>query len=251
VDGVTIYYEENAQVEIINSAGTRVLIDVYRPGLLSAPPTEKDILLTTHTHQDHYNSSFVKTFPGTHVIGKEEVITLPDMTIRSIASAHNEPAKLVSEGANNYIFVVDMEGLRIAHFGDIGQDALTQDQLDALGKVDIAITQFDNSFSSMNATNQKGFNLMEQVQPRLIIPTHNSQKTTQIAVEKWRGFATDQKSVTVTADDLRDETQILFMGMLAPAYQKIFQLSSWESRNNTASCDECIEHMKILNVYTW
>jgi hypothetical protein len=56
----------------------------------------------------------------------------------------------------------------------------------AIGSVDLAITQFSNSFSNMNTTNLKGFNLMDQVKPRLIIPTHSDNATIQIAVQLWQ-----------------------------------------------------------------
>jgi L-ascorbate metabolism protein UlaG (beta-lactamase superfamily) len=59
---VTLRYEEGAQVEIISPGGTRILIDVANPSALSRPATEQDVLLTTHTHADHYNRAFVKAF---------------------------------------------------------------------------------------------------------------------------------------------------------------------------------------------
>ena len=52
-------------------------------------------------------------------------------------------------------FIVDMAGLRIAHFSDIGQEVLTHEQLKVLGKVDIAITQLSNMWSGMSAENKK------------------------------------------------------------------------------------------------
>jgi L-ascorbate metabolism protein UlaG (beta-lactamase superfamily) len=225
--GFTIYYEENAQVELINPAGTRILIDVYRPDLLSSPATEKDVLLTTHSHPDHVNSDFFKSFPGKQLMKQVGEIKLPDVIIQGLASAHNATDKIVTEGATNYIYVMDIGGLRIAHFGDIGQDALIPEQLTTLGKVDIAIMQLSNSFSSMSASNQKGFNLMDQVKPRLLIPTHLDMNTAKIAAEKWLGVYTDQKSVTITPADLSNQTRILFMGMLAPSYQKLFNLPAW------------------------
>jgi hypothetical protein len=38
-----------------------------------------------------------------------------------------------------------MGGMRFAHFGDLGQDSLSQEQLAALGKVDVAFAQFAKS----------------------------------------------------------------------------------------------------------
>ena len=56
--------------------------------------------------------------------------------MRGIASAHTarDYEEFKPEGGSNYIFIVDMGGLRIAHFGDIGQEYLTEEQLAALGE---------------------------------------------------------------------------------------------------------------------
>ena len=212
-DPLKLYYEENAQVELISPAGSRVLIDVHDPGALSSPPTAKDVLLTTHNHGDHRRLDFVSSFPGQRLDVKIGEIKMEDVMIRGIASAHYEGAEFRSEGGSNYIFIVDMGGLRIAHFGDIGQDELTPEQLTALGKVDIAITQLSNQFSGMNAANKKGFNLMDQVKPRLIIPTHIFEPScAKIAVDKWTGYNSYRKALSLSPDNLPEETTIVFMG---------------------------------------
>jgi L-ascorbate metabolism protein UlaG (beta-lactamase superfamily) len=120
-----------------------------------------------------------------------------------------------------------MGGLRIVHFGDLGQDSLTQEQLNAIGKVDVAFMQFANSFSSMDVTNKKGFNLMDQVRPRLIIPTHIDESATKYAIQKWPAFYWDQKSVPVTATGLGSETRLLFLGDMSKAVGKVYNLPLW------------------------
>jgi len=226
---VTLYYEENAQFELISPQGTRVLIDVFNPPALSSPVTEKDILLTTHGHDDHIQGDFVASFPGQQLRIREGEINLPDVSIRGIASAHSASGELKPEGGSNYIFIVDMGGLRIAHFGDIGQDQLTQEQLDALGEVDIALTQFVNSYSRMSVENKKGFSLMAQVKPRLIIPTHggSDMDAIQYAMELWDVVAADASEVSVGRSDMPDATTVLVMGEMAPAMKKIYDLPTW------------------------
>jgi L-ascorbate metabolism protein UlaG (beta-lactamase superfamily) len=213
---IKLYYSAPAQIELISARGTRVFIDVTTPEALSSPPTEKDVLLTTHNHGDHRRLDFVKIFPAQQLDVKIGEIKMEDVMIRGIASAHNEGDEFRSEGGTNYIFIVDMGGLRIAHFGDIGQNALTPEQLAALGKVDIAITQLSNPFSGMNAGNKKGFNLMDQVKPRLIIPTHIFESTcTKMAVDKWTGYKSSKKFISISPEDLSGKTSILFMGQNA------------------------------------
>jgi hypothetical protein len=200
-DSIKLYYSAPAQIELISARGTRVFIDVTTPEALSSPPTEKDVLLTTHNHGDHRRFGEIK---------------MENVMIRGIASAHNEGDEFRSEGGTNYIFIVDMGGLRIAHFGDIGQNALTPEQLAALGKVDIAITQLSNPFSGMNAANKKGFNLMDQVKPRLIIPTHIFESNcAKMAVDKWTGYKSTKKFISISPENLSDKTSILFMGQNA------------------------------------
>jgi hypothetical protein len=208
-----IYYEENAQVELISSEGSRVLIDVHDPGALSSPPTAKDVLITTHNHGDHRRLDFISSFPGKQLDVKTGEIKLKDVTIRGIASAHNEGDEFRDENGSNYIFIIDMAGLRIIHFGDIGQEALTSKQLKVLGKVDIAITQLANMFSDMTAANKKGFNLMDQVQSKLIIPTHIHDPTcAKIAADKWIGYNSYKKYLSCSIDNLPEATTIIFMG---------------------------------------
>ncbi len=216
--GVTIRYEGNAQVELSANGGARVLIDVFDPAALSAPPTADDILLTTHTHDDHVSLDFQKGFPGRQLFVTEGEIEAPEATIRGIASAHTENDSLAPRNGTDYIFIVDMGGLRIAHFGDIGQTALTAGQLKALGDVDIAVTQFENSFSHMDAINKKGFRLMEQVKPRLILQTHTSPAAVEYAGTLWPLLYSEQPEVTVTAERLPAETSLLLLGDDAAFY---------------------------------
>jgi hypothetical protein len=229
VQGVSLTYEDNAQVELVTPTGRHVYLDVVNPALFSKQPTADDILLTTHLHGDHYYRDFVDAFPGQKLTDTTGKIELPDVTVTGIASGHNSNDPLLESGGSNYIYVAEIGGLRIAHFGDIGQDALTADQLAALGSVDIAIMQFDNSYSGMNATNMKGFNLMDQVKPRLIIPTaHVSMPTIQIAVSRWTGYFAESRTVTITPDNIPAGTSILILGNMAAVYNTLYHLKAWK-----------------------
>lgn len=228
---VTLIYEDNAQVELVTPSGRHIYIDVYNVGALSKTPSADDVLLTTHKHFDHYYPEFQSKFPGQQLFTQTGTIELPDGTvITGIASAHNTNDPVLEENSNDYIYVIDIAGLRIAHFGDIGQEALSEAQLAAIGTVDLAITQFSNSFSSMDATNLKGFNLMDQVKPRLVIPTHSDEDTIKIAVERWKGYYTESRTVTLSASSIPSDQSILILGNLAPSYGKLFNLEHWKGQ---------------------
>jgi L-ascorbate metabolism protein UlaG (beta-lactamase superfamily) len=227
--GVILTYEDNAQVELVTPTGRHVYIDVVDPAQFTKQPTADDILLTTHLHTDHYYRDFADAFPGQKLTDTTGKIEFPDVTVTGIAAGHNSNDPLLESGGSNYIYVVDIGGLRIAHFGDIGQDALTADQLAALGSVDIAIMQFENSFSGMSAANMKGFNLMDQLKPRLIIPTaHVSMPAIQIAVGRWTGYYSESRTVTITPDNLPAGTSILTLGNMAAVYNSLYSLKPWK-----------------------
>lgn len=235
---LTLYYEDNAQVELISPAGVRVIIDVWNHTLLSAPPTEDDILLTTHGHSDHYNKGFIDSFPGQKLTVEAGELSAEDVEIVSIPSAHNVSDKLPEKGASNYIFIVDVAGLRVAHFGDIGQAELTEDQLAALGEVDIAIMQFVNSYSAMDLKNMKGFNLMDQVQPRLIIPTHFSLSALEIAAERWEGFQAQEWPIQIDESMLVEgETRFLAVGVYAKASVNLYEFPDWAADAEPADAE--------------
>jgi L-ascorbate metabolism protein UlaG (beta-lactamase superfamily) len=227
---ITLYYQGNAQFEIVSPEGVHVWFDVIDTGQFTAQPTANDVLLTTHAHTDHYDAKLAKSFPGQQLTFQEGEITSSDVTVKSIVAGHNsfDPLTPADKGTN-YIEIVDVAGLRIAHFGDIGQETLTDEQLEALGDVDIAITQFENSYSDMSTANKKGFNLMDQLQPKLIIPTaHVSQAGITLAVEKWEGYVyTDTGGVSISKADIPAERSILIFGPLAYAYQSMFKLPNW------------------------
>lgn len=212
---VSLFYEENAQVELISPQGTRVLVDVYDPGLLSTLVEKRDILLTTHTHWDHINNEFLETFPGRQLTNQSGLIEAGDVRIQGIPSAHNVGDAFLPAGGTNYIYIVEIGGLRIAHFGDIGQESFTTEQLETIGRLDVAIMQLANPYSDMSAGNQKGIKLMEQVGPKLIIPTHINLDVAKLAAAQWHGYYVDQPAVTICPSDLMDRTYILFLGEAA------------------------------------
>lgn len=221
--GLKIYDDSNAQIELVAPSGRRVLIDVWDPASITAPVTANDILLTTHGHSDHYVPDFANSFPGQKITISEGQIDLPDVKITAVAAAHDDGMAIVPTGGSDYIFVIDMEGIRVAHFGDLGQSKLTDEQLAKIGRVDVAISQLANSFSTMNATNKKGFNQMAQVKPLIFIPTHVDSDTAKIAATTWKAtYSTDP--ITLTKSRLPSETTVVFMGPQADTFGKSLSL---------------------------
>jgi L-ascorbate metabolism protein UlaG (beta-lactamase superfamily) len=95
---------------------------------------EADLLLVTHEHLDHNGVEAVGGEPVTlrSTAGRLES---PAGEVLGIASEHDEVAG-TQRGANT-LFVFTLGGRRVAHLGDLGQRALRDEQLAALGTVDL------------------------------------------------------------------------------------------------------------------
>lgn len=224
---VTIHFESHAQVELISPDKTRVLVDAWAADMIKPAPTSGDILAITHKEDFHYSPNFAASFPGQKLIATAGEAHSGGVVVKTIATAHNAAGKPGSEPGTNYIVVVEMAGLRIAHFGDIGQDQLTPEQLQQLGPIDVAVTQFWNPLSTMDATNKRAFALMDQVKPKLILPTFLDPDTASFAVSKWKSFYADSGLICIGKGELAAETQFVIMGSNAAAYQAFIDLPTY------------------------
>lgn len=213
-----------AQFELITPKGTRIYMDVTNESVLSAQPTNNDILLTTH---GHHACNFMNIFPGEQLKSLGE-IKRSDVTIKSIPSAHLPGDKLSETEGNNYMFLIETAGLRIVHFGGIGQDAFTPHQLKELGQVDIALMILAGRASLADIVNLKAFNLMDQVHPKMVIATHLDLETAKYGAEKWEGFYTQKTSIQLSTKKLTGvKTKLLFIGSDANLYGKITKVPVW------------------------
>ena len=103
------------------------------------PPIEADgvdLLLVTHEHRDHNAVEVIAGKPAVlrSTAGKLES---PIGEVLAVASEHDESAG--TERGPNTIFVFELDGLRIAHFGDFGQRELREEQAAAIGAVDLLL----------------------------------------------------------------------------------------------------------------
>jgi L-ascorbate metabolism protein UlaG (beta-lactamase superfamily) len=101
------------------------------------PPIEAgevDLLLVTHEHLDHNGVEAIDGEPALlrSTAGRLES---PLGEVVAIASEHDGAAG--TERGPNTIFVFDLDGLRVAHFGDFGQDSLRPEQAAAIGAIDL------------------------------------------------------------------------------------------------------------------
>jgi L-ascorbate metabolism protein UlaG (beta-lactamase superfamily) len=124
-----------------------------------------DLLLVTHEHFDHNGvgaiggDPVILRRPGTH--------ESPVGTVVGIASEHDDAAG--TQRGPNTLFVLELGGMRIAHLGDLGQAALRDAQLVALGTVDLLMVPVG---AGPTIGPDEAIAIVEAVGARLVVPMH-------------------------------------------------------------------------------
>jgi L-ascorbate metabolism protein UlaG (beta-lactamase superfamily) len=123
-------------------------------------------LLVTHEHMDHNGieavigePAMLRSTAGTHESPLGEVT--------GIASEHDDQAG-TARGPNT-IFVFELDGIRVAHFGDFGQKGLREEQQDAIGEVDLLIIPV-GAGPTIGA--EQAELIVERLAPRWVVPMH-------------------------------------------------------------------------------
>lgn len=180
--------------------GESVVIDATtmpKPEVVDIKPLA---MLQTHTHPDHSDSDYTFSYDVPKLMSKKGELTVGDFHMYTIPSSHSNDT--IVEDGGNVIVVVEVDGLRIAHMGDVGQTKLTEDQLDQLGTIDIAFMQFENSYSDMSLQNEKGFTMIEQLNPIIVIPTHYSDNALKILEEKYGAITELENILEISKENL-------------------------------------------------
>lgn len=172
--GVTIEYLAHASFVITSPEGDRVLIDPYASrvwlGYDFPEGVTADAVLVTHPHYDHDAGVFRGadfpwpdlspiSEPGSHTIGSVHVV--------GVEGRHADPYGK-EFGQINTIFVIEVDGLRIAHLGDNGP--LTPENVVAMGRVDVLMIPGDALYHIIDAEATGA--AIEALDPRIVIPMH-------------------------------------------------------------------------------
>src|SRR5438874_12608467 len=147
-DQVAIEYIAHACFRIHSAGGARLLIDPYASrvwlGYDFPPRLAADAVLITHPHYDHDAGVFIGRkppwTPEVRVLREPGAYRVADVRITGIRGKHAEPYG-EEFGKTNTLWLLEVDGLRIAHLGDNGP--LTEANIRQLGRVDILMLPID------------------------------------------------------------------------------------------------------------
>jgi L-ascorbate metabolism protein UlaG (beta-lactamase superfamily) len=172
---VSIEYVAHASFIVESPAGTRLLLDPYADrvwlGYDFPSDWEADGVVITHPHYDHDGGEFrgteVPWTSGDLVFRDPGRFRVADIGLLGVRGKHVDPYGK-EFGQRNTIWVLEIDGLRVVHFGDNGP--LTQEVVQALGRVDVLLMPADGdehilSFDEIDE-------VIRQVKPGVVIPMH-------------------------------------------------------------------------------
>jgi L-ascorbate metabolism protein UlaG (beta-lactamase superfamily) len=125
-----------------------------------------ELLLVTHEHADHNGVGVVGGEPLT-VRSTAGRVDSPLGEVLAIASEHDQAAG--TERGGNTIFVFELDGLRVCHFGDFGQSELRPEQAAAIGRIDLLFLPVGGGPTTGA---DEAVRIVQELAPRWVVPMH-------------------------------------------------------------------------------
>ena len=154
----------------IKGKNVTLVTDPYYAKLvgLKYPRVSADIVTVSHGHDDHNKVE--------NVSGVKKVISGPGeyeimgVSIIGIASFHDD--KKGKLRGKNTVYVIEMDGLRLVHLGDLGHK-LSDNILEGIGNVDVLMIPVGGEYTIGPST---AADIVRDVEPRTTIPMHYQMK---------------------------------------------------------------------------
>lgn len=156
---------------LIEGDGLRIITDPYTPEVLGFAPINEAADVVIRSSSDDAGHCNAAMIPGKPVVVTATEIGTEGtevMGVRIRAIPAQESLIHKDEPADNAMYRFKMEGIEIAHLGDVG-NRLNNEQLQALGTPDVVIAP---TGGPPTIDLQDLFDALRIIQPRVIIPMH-------------------------------------------------------------------------------
>jgi L-ascorbate metabolism protein UlaG (beta-lactamase superfamily) len=158
-----------------------IAIDPHDKTGLKMPKFQADLLLITHDHDDHNNVKAIKGTP--FIINGPGEYEVKNVFVYGLKAFHDN--KEGTERGKITCYVIEINGVKIAHLSDLGQDNLNERKLSILEGVDILLIPVGGIYT-INGTG--AVKIISQIQPRIIVPMHYKIPGLKIKLEPVETF---------------------------------------------------------------
>lgn len=179
--------------KLTTGSGVNIIIDPYESGgfggaLSYGPITdEADLVLITHDHGDHNHTAGIK---GSFTeVRAEGVHDLKGVRISALQVYHD--GSRGKERGKNLVFVIEAEGLKLVHVGDLGH-LLDGDVLSRVAGADLLMLPVGGTYT---ITAAEATEVMNAVKPRITVPMHYKTAKTTFPLVPVEEFTKGKKRV--------------------------------------------------------
>lgn len=150
----------------IKGKSATLVTDPFDPAMVALKyrGVSADIVTISHQHEDHNQADLVK--------GVKKVVSGPGeyeimgISIIGISTFHDD--KKGEARGKNTVYVIEVDGLRLAHLGDLGHK-LTERHLETMGNIDILMIPVGGEYTIGPA---HAVEVTRAIEPIIVIPMH-------------------------------------------------------------------------------
>jgi len=192
--------------DLTTTKGTRIVFDPHAIDVYGRQSVPADLVLISHFHNDHTqvgilsNPGKFKVLEGLKRAGNKVEWNLldekfRDVRVRTVGVYHDNAQGL--EKGKNAVFIVEADGLRFVHLGDLGH-LLTKEQVKETGPVDVLMIPVGGVYT-INGSDAK--EVVAEIKPKkYILPMHYGTKVFDDVLPPDE-FLDDQKKGNVKRKD--------------------------------------------------
>lgn len=198
----------------ISGSHASIVTDPFQPSIGYTPPSvAADICTISHDHPGHNNAGtlqgdpYIITGPGEYEISGVFVFGWP--------SYHDR--KKGKERGRNTIYTVAVDGVTVAHLGDLGHIP-DQTIIEAMGDVDILLIPVGGR---VTLTATMASDVISLIEPRIVVPMHyrtsayagdtNLEPVSKFLKEMGIRDRAQDESIRVSRSSLPSETQVVVL----------------------------------------
>lgn len=171
---ITLTWYGHASFVLGTSTGLKALLDPTTEVTNYKIPkmTNMDLVTASHEHTDHNATDLADGDPivvlrGLGLDGWAKIDqTIKGVRVQTVGVFHDDTQG--TQRGKNAIFVFDVDGLRMAHLGDLGH-VLSTEQIKEIGIVDVLLIPV-GGFYTIDA--KKAAEVVNQLNPKIIVPMH-------------------------------------------------------------------------------